>query len=532
MMAMSKSVNLAHAQRAVPCDACEDDAPGEYYCVECKQTLCPQCEKFHRKFTKGHNVVLRTQIGDIDTTTLTCTDHDDAATYHCEKCNVPVCGRCVTGKHQCHKLVDLTTILERERNKLQDGVIRIKRDILPKLKKRQEKITIEKEIYEKKIQRITKDMEDEKKEIDRIHNERMKKIASIRESQLSTFNYYLEDTDKDIRKVQKTMAEYEEVIRKSSLATIINLLKRKDPPPETGCKVDLPNAPVYVPGDLQSVLGKLQVSSPPPSVSKPLKLTTPTVVSKFKCPLEGYPQICITKEGDVWLGGSESRELVMVDIKGQVLRRRNIQNRPYSLAVMDCGDVIIIPHGGDSRSVNRLMKDDREQHVFDPSTPCSNGVSVTADQKILICIYDGRVVSINGDGTNVKHIYKCSGIESAIHAVENADGNIYISGWTNHAVVKVNKDGKVLSTITHTTGGQQLGGPWGLVVDKMDNILCADSDKHCVYIIDQNQQMRKLVGHSHGIQRPSWLAVDNDNNLWITQEYGNVHVVKYLSPCT
>ncbi|KAK3084967.1 hypothetical protein FSP39_022153 [Pinctada imbricata] len=549
-MALSKSVNLAHAQRAVPCNICEDEVPGEYYCIECKQTLCSQCEKSHKRVaaTKNHNIVLRTQVGDIDTTTLTCTDHGDPASCHCEKCNIPVCIKCVTGKHKGHDMSDIFDVLEKEKKLLQDDIKAMQRD-LPTLKSHRGEVLTKKENYKKEINKILKDMEDENqavvKHINKLYKERRDDILCIQDSNLAVFDGVEVEMKTKIISYEKRISEYTDTISKNSLVALRNVVKQKKSLSEIGSKPELPDPPTFVPCNLESIvenLGKLHITASPLKFiprkqytsssslkSKALKVTTPTIVSKFKCPLLGSPRICITKEGDVWLGGSGSRELVMVDIKGQVLRRRNIQNRPYSLAVMDCGDVIISPDSGDSRSVSRLMRDGREQHVFDTSPSYSDGVSVTAEQKILMCTLDGRVVKTNGDGTNVKQIYKGRDDYSALHAVEDADGNIYISGGANQAVVKINKDGKVLSTITHTTGGRQLGPPWGLVVDKMDNILCADSANYCVYIIDQNQKMRELVGRSHGIQRPIWLAVDNDNNLWITQYYGNVHVVKYLS---
>ncbi|KAK3084441.1 hypothetical protein FSP39_013589 [Pinctada imbricata] len=327
------------------------------------------------------------------------------------------------------------------------------------------------------------------------------------------------------------MSEYKDAVAKNSLPALRNISKGKLSLPEIGSKLELPDPPKFVDGYLQSIVENLRklIISPSSLMSKQLKITTPTVVSKLKCPLDGYSRICITKEGDVWLGGHKSRKLVMVDIKGQVIRRMKMKNRTAALAVMDSGDVILSPHGDDSKSVSKLMKYGREQRVFDSSPSASFGVSVTSDQKILICTVDGRVVRINDNGTNAKEIYKGSRNYSTIHAVENANGNTYISNRTNHAVVIVSRDGLVLSTITQTRDGRKLQKPKGLVMDKMHNILCADTDADCVYIIDQNQEMRELVGPSHGIESPQWLAVDNNENLWIAQENGNVHVVKYLS---
>ncbi|KAK3083785.1 hypothetical protein FSP39_003205 [Pinctada imbricata] len=538
-MALSKSVNLTHDQRSVLCNVCVDEVPGEYFCIECKQTLCPRCEENHKRVaaTRNHNI------------TLACTDHGDQASFHCEKCNIPVCSKCVTGKHKGHDMTDLDDILEKEKKLLQDDIKAMQRDI-PILKSQRGEVLTEKENYKKKINKLLKDMEDENQSvvtlINKIYKERMDDILRIQDSNLAVFDGYEEEMKAKMISYENRLSEYTNTISKNSLVDHRKVSKEKYSLPDIGSKPELPDPPTFVPCNIKPIvekLGKIHTTASPLKLipgkkhissssltSKPFKVTTPTVVSKFKCPLQGWPSICITKECDVWLGGDETRELVMVNIKGEVLGRRKIQNRPNALAVMECGDVIISPRGDVTRSVSRLLRDGKEQHVFDTSPSWSYGVSVTADQRILICTGDGRVVKTNGDGSNVKQIYQSSGNDSAVHAVEDADGNIYISDYANYAVVKVNKDGKVLSTITHTTGGQQLGRSWGLVMDKMDNMLCTDWNKNAVYTIDQNWQIWELVGRSHGIRDPRWLAVDNDNNLWVTQSDGNVHVVKYLSP--
>ncbi|KAK3085149.1 hypothetical protein FSP39_025118 [Pinctada imbricata] len=356
-MAFSKSVNIAHAQRAVPCDVCEDEVPGEYYCIECKHTLCPPCEKLHKKFTKGHNVVLRSQIGDIHTTILTCADHGEQASCLCEKCDIPVCIKCVTGKHTGHTMSDLADAVEKEKKLLQDDIEALQRD-LSTMKKKRGKIRMEKENYKKKIEKILKNMRDENhaaiEKLQRLHKERVYEITNIQDSDLAIFDVTEEEMKSKIISHEKRISEYEDTIAKNSLPALRNVTKGKPSMLEIKTKFKLPDPPLFVPGDLQSIvenMGKLHIS-PSPLMAKPLKLVSTTMVSKFHCQLQGNPRICITKDGDIWLGGYESRELVMVDIKGQVLRRRTIQNRPYSLAVMDCGDVIISPHSDDSRSVS------------------------------------------------------------------------------------------------------------------------------------------------------------------------------------
>ncbi|KAK3093800.1 hypothetical protein FSP39_020398 [Pinctada imbricata] len=430
-------------------------------------------------------------------------------------------------------MVDLNERLEKEKKLLlQEEINKIKRDFLPILKKKRENIRIQTQRYQAKIQQIREDMEGEHRarqaDLTRIKNKRLKNLASIREEGLAKFENYSQKINKEINFFVKRISENEDAIETGDITTEM-LARTRIPLPEIGNTIQLPDPPIFLPGDATSIggiLGKLHVK-PPPLVSEPLKPTLLTMVLMFTCPLQGSLSICTTKEGDVWLGGYGSRELLMVDIKGQVTRREKIQSRPAALAVMECGDIIVSPNCEDSKSVSRLTKNGKEKHIYDASPSYCNGVSVTVDQKILICTGDGRVVKIDGDGTNVKQIYKGSGSDSAVHAVENANGNIYISDFAHSAVVRVTSYGKVQS-IAHTAEGQKLGRPWGLVVDKMDNILCADIDRHCVYIIDQ--QIREMAGCFDRIQEPGWLAVDNDNNLWIAQGNEDVQVAKYLSP--
>ncbi|KAK3088703.1 hypothetical protein FSP39_022578 [Pinctada imbricata] len=507
-MLPSKLVHFPYAQRPVPCNVCEDEVPGEYYCQECKQTLCPRCEKSHKRVaaTKNHNIVLRGQVGDIDTTTLTCTDHGDQASFHCEKCNIPVCIKCVTGNHQGHKMVNFTEIFEKEKDLLQDDINKIKYHVLPELKKTNEEIKTKKEKYETKMKDISKDMEDEHHarlaDLTQIHDDRIKTLGTMQVANVAKFDCHSKEINTKINSCEDILSKFEDANRKRSVGALMKLAKMQMPLYKIGSTIDLPDLPSFEPGNVNSidaVLGKLHVRSSL-SAPKPSRLISPTIVSSFKSPLQGSTSICITMNDEVWLGGDESMELVMVDIKGNVLRRRKIQNRPSVLAGMDCGDIIISPRNDSS---NRPEDTDLYFH--------------------------GRVVRVNGDGTKAKQIYKGSGDYSAIHAVEKTDGNTYIIDGAICAVRVINKDGNVLSTITRTPSGQTVG-PVGLVVDKMGNILCADWNNNAVYIIDRNQQMRELVGRSHGIQYPRWLAVDKHNNLWITYDAGNVHVVKYSSP--
>ncbi|KAK3082868.1 hypothetical protein FSP39_007488 [Pinctada imbricata] len=531
---MSAEENFAYVQRPIPCDTCENEAPGTYYCTDCRKTICEECEKFHKKLTINHNVILRTQLADTDVNPISCAEHDKQASFHCEGCDTPVCGTCITGKHQGHKMVDLHEVIEEKRKVILSKMNSIQENSLPNHFRQREEMRIEKEEREKDIKMLAGKMEAENKYLheilDRIHHERMKKLDNYKESCSIIFDSHEDEIEKGISFCGRRVSEYEDALRKNSFAEVKKLAERNEPLPQVRDKPNLPRSPSFIPADVTEIVGdfvKLQ-AFPPSVVVKHFESITPTIISKFKSPLQGYPRISITKKGNAWLAGHNERKLAMVDMKGRVLDRRIIENRPFALAVMENGDVVINPRSGDSSSVTRLLLDGTEIPIFDSASSGCYGISVTADQKILISTCDGRVLRIDGVGANVKQIYKGSTQTSSIHAVEGADGNIFISDWAIPAVVIVNNDGKVLSTITQSEEGETVQEPSCLVLDNMGNICCSDRAKDCIYIIDKSRKMRKLVGKSLGIKRPRFLAVDCKNYLWVTQRDGSIFVLRYL----
>ena len=85
-----------------PCEICEQ-APGTHFCLDCEQYYCDNCKVLHKKqkYARSHEFQLATEV--IPEVKSKCDDHNETYTFFCKTCNVPVCSRCVTGKHNGHK---------------------------------------------------------------------------------------------------------------------------------------------------------------------------------------------------------------------------------------------------------------------------------------------------------------------------------------------------------------------------------------------------------------------------------------------
>ena len=539
-MSLSKPANSDQAQSVVPCDVCDDES-GEHYCTVCRQTLCDGCKKYHKKVaaTKDHEVVPRVHMASAVTST-SCSKHpDQTVSLQCEPCQILVCIKCVTGEHSGHRMKELSSIYEDEKAKVEKDIREIEQKTIPSLTKAIKDINPKREEYKKAVSGIRKEMDDEIKELksrlDKIHADRLKKLAEAETAGLGQFDLirqglegqkcsYIDDVSNCKSKIaSKNQAQFLSFARVRGHKAH----KHKDPVRKFPSPPQIQRMKLEI-MDISELLAKLKISTAPSLRGTNKQIVEPTILSTFQSELQGYPSICVTDEGKAWIGGYGSRELRLVDRNGKVVRTRQTKNRPYGLSITSSGDIILSPHGGDSRTVMKLRADGTEHPLLDVSPSYSVGMSVTRDGDILVCTTDGRVMRCNEEGGDVRKLYDEKKFRSALHAIELPDSNICISDVANKALVIIDRNGKILKQI-NTPLGLQYFSPQGLACDSLGNILSADFDNGRVYITSRTGEIRELVGKSHGIKEPIWLAVDSDNNMWVAQYDGNIKVVKYLA---
>ena len=78
--------------------------PGTEFCIACEQLFCMNCTSLHMKMkgTKNHEFQSGGNI--VPEVRLRCEEHKEDFLFRCNKCKVSICMRCVTGKHNGHKV--------------------------------------------------------------------------------------------------------------------------------------------------------------------------------------------------------------------------------------------------------------------------------------------------------------------------------------------------------------------------------------------------------------------------------------------
>jgi sugar lactone lactonase YvrE len=133
----------------------------------------------------------------------------------------------------------------------------------------------------------------------------------------------------------------------------------------------------------------------------------------------------------------------------------------------------------------------------------------------------------------------------------DSKGNVYIADVFNHRIRKVDTDG-VITTVAGTgtagysgDGGPavnaQLNMPYGILLDKDDNLLIADSDNNVVRKIGKDGIIRTIAGTGASgyegdggpasaakFNSPQAMAVDGSGRLYIGDEHNNA--IRFIEP--
>ena len=93
------------------CDKCKENNKGNsfenefYFCLNCKQNLCPICKYKHEKEdNKNHNIIKYEQKFSI------CPKHNDSFNEYCQDCKINLCYSCIE-EHKSHKTISFRSLI-------------------------------------------------------------------------------------------------------------------------------------------------------------------------------------------------------------------------------------------------------------------------------------------------------------------------------------------------------------------------------------------------------------------------------------
>jgi sugar lactone lactonase YvrE len=157
-----------------------------------------------------------------------------------------------------------------------------------------------------------------------------------------------------------------------------------------------------------------------------------------------------------------------------------------------------------------------------PTTaPCKDGVDnivldSTTNTLIVPDSPTGNVYRMSLDGRKLTLL--ASGIVRPVGAAVDAQGIIYVADECGGAVVRITRDGK----ITHIGG---FGMPDDVAFDHHGNLLVIDlrSSIHALVRVRQTTGKHEVLA-SKGFIEPQGLVVDDNDNIYVSDDFANVIV--------
>ncbi|XP_052678664.1 uncharacterized protein LOC128159577 [Crassostrea angulata] len=471
-----------------------------------------------------------------------CVDNNDNL-YVCE----------LNKEHGRQTFVEVAEVFKTKK----DDIIKDTKDLEDHISAKYEEIALELENqlasldggYEKLTTTMFKQGEQWHREIDIVINKIKTEISEMKakhrdilKNEIKQIQSLIQETLQTIRKIEKSNEVSPSIEYSSKIRELSKL------PPKV--KVSMP---IFIPKPidhekLNSLFGQITplstateenvLSLEQPITSVRELLDEPELVTTMQT---GYEELCSVtclNVDRIWTSGETN--IKCFNSEGLLLQ--TIQNKsrkfPSNIAVDSDGDLLYI--SVITRTVYNVKNGQTEELIrIQEWTPVNMCITSTGD--LLVTMYsddltqskvvrysrstEKQTIQFDDEGTPLY-----SRNVAIKYITENKNHDICVADWAAGAVVVVNQNGKLRWRYTGhpSVAKNKPFEPYGITTDSQSRILTADSNNHCILILDQNGHFLRYIDNCD-LEHPWGLCVDNNDNLFVS-EYckGNLKKIKYV----
>nr|XP_019919995.2 uncharacterized protein LOC105321134 [Crassostrea gigas] len=548
------------AQDVHRCDLCET-AIVHSYCDICHVNLCTPCIGKH--ISDGYDKHKIVPFKERRSTPIypKCRTHSHKfCEFQCVNCNnILICSSCMASEqHMSHKFVEIAEIYKKKKEAIDKDAVELENSVFPTY----EEIALDLENqlasldggYEKLITEISKQGEQWQREIDIVVNKMKTEISEIKVKHKDILQKHLDEIKQTQTLIKKTLLAIRKLENSTEISSTMEYSSKirefsKVPP-----KVQV-SLPTFIPKPidrekLYSLYGQITPLSTateenvltlnqPNTLVREL-LDDPELVATIQTGHEYLRSVTCLNEDRIWTSGT-TNDIKCFNIEGSLCQTIRAKSGKYTndIAVDNDGGLLYL--NGITKTVNRVKNGQTEELIkllgWVPRNLC---VSSTGDLLVTMFRNDetqSKVVRYSGSTEKQtiqlddedKPLYSWNGFTKYI--TENRNHDICVADYGADAVVVVNQDGKLRWRYTGhpSVTKNKPFKPYGITTDSQSHVLTADSDNHCIHILDQNGQFLRYIDNCD-LEDPYGLCVDNNANLFVCEYYsGNVKKIKYLN---
>ncbi|KAK3609436.1 hypothetical protein CHS0354_001367 [Potamilus streckersoni] len=493
------------------CDACKNEGatvPAEGFCVVCKEAMCGDCLKFHRKqkMSKDHSILSIEELKCSPEKVMklaegfTCSEHHgEDIKFYCKDHNFPCCATCFFKGHKlCSKVIDLKedlpamlydskpddTIADMKKIEIHlKKFMEVNETFVNNLELQVDRMTNKIREVRKKINAALDDLEKRvelegnriyKEEVIRIQDENHQCLSLIHAVRNS--HYLLEAVNKHGSNLQKFIMLEK---MRSQLQSYYNLIGDKYE------KTDTITLEVKFAPQIQSILtvslsdlGKV-VTTARSNTLPLICLRRPTKV----CHVEsfGVIDLKLTTGNSPWYTGVtflpgdrvmladfKNNQCILLSSSYQFIARHTLTGSPLNICVLDDQEVAVSLYDQRKIQILSVIGDViRPKRTITSKYTCDGIAAAGKGEMVVTGVHGNKKCQwslINMKG----HVYSHQYVSSASNyiAVNNMKTVVYISVFDMHSLFCFDMDGRKQFTYSP----DNLRGPKGVAVDRYDNI--------------------------------------------------------------
>ncbi|XP_048763420.2 uncharacterized protein LOC125671636 [Ostrea edulis] len=557
----SQDKDIAFAQDLLPCTLCSNNV--ELVCKSCGVDLCGNCAGPHMlsEPEKKHDIIKYDQKY-LTTPRPLCPNHtDQICDLFCQKCDVPVCAKCIANKsHFNHSMVEISDVYDEKFNFIIQETKLLEETLVPKydeiidgLKRHTTEVPIRNSVLKgelrdhgEKLQRLIQGTID--KYIDSIEATEKQDLSHLKDN-LSRFENVLGEMHQAIQRNKEMLRSKN--TQMFGYRPVVEKFQRVPPRVSVTFASFLPGAI-----DKTQFLGSIGVLTSSATKEEgeyiiPLMDHLSMVQSHYR---EVLPRSVITATADTtynelfkiswlkldeaWISGND-KTITRVNSKGSVLEKIATKSgrstnglvvwKNADLLYIDCYDkkVVMVKN----KKMTTLIKTD-----WKPTE-----ISCTLSGDILISLWNNlsgddkrfKILRYSRDGLDLKQeiryrengqpLFQSKGPHCAIPTAENRNGDICAADWNAGVLLLLNKIGKL--KLKYTGLQSVVFDPRYIATDSQGHILVSDYDNNCVHILNEAGHLVSLIEY---LRRPEGISIDDQDNLWLVERGGKLKVIKYL----